>query len=42
LPTQKNDLSELENFEIKYGFEGIEKVNNFLYRNFFRLGRDLE
>jgi hypothetical protein len=39
---QKNDLPELENFEIKYSFEDIEKMNNFLHRNFFIFGRDLE
>jgi hypothetical protein len=27
-------------FEIKYGFEAPEKVNNFLHRNFFRFGMD--
>jgi hypothetical protein len=28
--------------EIKYGFEDIGKMNNFLHRNFFRFGSDLE
>jgi hypothetical protein len=28
--------------EIKCSFEGIKKMNNFLHRNFFRFGRDLE
>jgi hypothetical protein len=32
----RNDLPELENFEIKYGFEGFEERNNFLHRNFSR------
>jgi hypothetical protein len=35
-------LPELKKFEIKYSFEGLEKTNNFLYRNFFRFRRDLE
>jgi hypothetical protein len=26
--------------EIKFGFEALEKVNNFLHRNFFRSGMD--
>jgi hypothetical protein len=26
----------LENFQIKYAFEGFEKRNDFLHRNFFR------
>jgi hypothetical protein len=38
----KNALPELKFFEIKYGFEGLEKMNNFLHRNVFRFGRDLE
>jgi hypothetical protein len=33
----KIDLSLLKNFEIKYGFEDLEKMNNLLHRNFFRL-----
>jgi hypothetical protein len=32
----KQDLPEVENFEIKYSFEGFEEMNNFLQRNFFR------
>jgi hypothetical protein len=31
----KKDLPGLKQFEIKYGFEGCEERNNFLYRNFF-------
>jgi hypothetical protein len=38
----KNDLPELKNFEIKYGFEDLEKMNNFLHRNFFRFERDFD
>jgi hypothetical protein len=32
----KKDLPNLENFGTKYGFEDIEKINNFLHRNYFR------
>jgi hypothetical protein len=28
----------LEKFEVKYDFEGLEEMNNFLYRNFLRFG----
>jgi hypothetical protein len=28
--------------EIKYGFEDLKEVNNYLYRNFLRFGMDLE
>jgi hypothetical protein len=35
-------LSELENFQIKYGFEGFEIRNNFPYRNFSRFEKDFE
>jgi hypothetical protein len=38
----KFDLLELQKFEIKYGLEDIEKMNNFLHKNFFRARRDLE
>jgi hypothetical protein len=38
----ENDLLELENFEIKYDFEDIENMNNFVHIIFFRFGRDLE
>jgi hypothetical protein len=32
----------VENFEIKYGFEGFNERNNFLHRNFFRFEVDFE
>jgi hypothetical protein len=32
----------LGKIEIKYGFEDIEEINNFLHRNFLRFGTDLE
>jgi hypothetical protein len=32
----KKDLPELENFGLKYDSEDLEKVNNFVHRNFFR------
>jgi hypothetical protein len=32
----------LRKIEIKYVFEGLKKMNNFLHRNFFRFRRDLE
>jgi hypothetical protein len=32
----------LRKIEIKYGCEGLERTNNFLYRNFFRFRMDLE
>jgi hypothetical protein len=35
-------LPELRMFEIKYGFEDLKKMNNFLHRNFFKFGRDCE
>jgi hypothetical protein len=38
----KKDLPEIEKFEIKYGFEGFEEWNNFLYINFFRLEVNFE
>jgi hypothetical protein len=38
----KFDLLELKKFEIKFGFEDLEIMNNFLQRNFFRFGRDVE
>jgi hypothetical protein len=37
----KFDLPELQKFEINYGFEDLEKMNNFLHRNFFRFRRIL-
>jgi hypothetical protein len=34
----KHDLLKLENFEIKYGFEGFDEGNNFLHiRNRFQI-----
>jgi hypothetical protein len=38
----KRDFPCLRKFEIKYGFEGFEERNNFLYRNFFRFIVDFE
>jgi hypothetical protein len=38
----KNDLLELEKFELKYGFEDLKKVNNFLHRIFFIFGMDFK
>jgi hypothetical protein len=38
----KKDLPELKKIEIKYGFEDLEDMNNFLQRNFLRIGMDLE
>jgi hypothetical protein len=38
----KNDFFELKNFEIKYGHEGFEEMNNFLHRNFFRFKMKFE
>jgi hypothetical protein len=38
----KSDLSELEQFEIKYDFEGFDERNNFPYRNFLRFTMDFE
>jgi hypothetical protein len=38
----KKDLLELEILEIKYGSEGFEKWNIFLYRNFSRFEMDLK
>jgi hypothetical protein len=31
----KNDFPDLKKFEMKYGHEGFEERNNFLYWNFF-------
>jgi hypothetical protein len=39
-PQSKNGLPYPENFEIKYSFEALEKMNNFLYRNFLKFGID--
>jgi hypothetical protein len=38
----KNGLPELKKFELKYGFEDIEKVNNFLHRSFSRFRMDFK
>jgi hypothetical protein len=38
----KKDLPELEKFEIKYGFEVLDKWNNCTYRNFLRFEMDFE
>jgi hypothetical protein len=38
----KNDLPELQKFEIKYDFKDLEKMNNFIHRNFFIFERDCE
>jgi hypothetical protein len=32
----------LRKIGIKYGFEDLEEMNNFLHRNFHRCGMDLE
>jgi hypothetical protein len=32
----------LEIFQIKYGIEGLEERDNFLYRNFLRFELDFE
>jgi hypothetical protein len=36
----KNNLPLLENFEIKYDFESLEKMNNFLHIKFLRFSRN--
>jgi uncharacterized protein YdhG (YjbR/CyaY superfamily) len=38
----KNDLPELEKFEIKYGYEGFEERKNIIHRNFYRFELDLK
>jgi hypothetical protein len=38
----KQDLPCIENFEIKYGCEGLEEKNNFLHMNFSRLEMDFK
>jgi protein involved in ribonucleotide reduction len=38
----KFGIPALQKFEIKYSFEDIKKMNNFIYRNFFKFERDLE
>jgi hypothetical protein len=42
LDRPKNDLLELQKFEIKYSFEDLEEVNNFFHWNLFRFRRDFE
>jgi hypothetical protein len=32
----------LENFQIKYGIEGFEEMNNFLHRNLFKFKANFE
>jgi hypothetical protein len=32
----RQDLPRIDFFKIKYGFEGFDERNNFLYRNFSR------
>jgi hypothetical protein len=36
------NLPELQKSEIKYVFEDLEKMNNFLHRKFFRFGGDFK
>jgi hypothetical protein len=38
----KDGLSELKNFKIKYGCEGIKIRNNFPYWNFSKFGIEFE
>jgi hypothetical protein len=38
----KHDLPKLENFEIKYDFEGFDERDNFLHRNFSRFETGFE
>jgi hypothetical protein len=38
----KDGLSELKNFQIKYGYEGIKIRNNFPYWNFSKFGIEFE
>jgi hypothetical protein len=38
----KNDFTELEKFEMKYGHEWFEEWNKFLNRNFFRFKMKFE
>jgi hypothetical protein len=35
-------LSLAQKIEIKYGFEGLEEMNNLLYRQFLRFRMDLD
>jgi hypothetical protein len=36
------NLPKLENFEIKYGFEGFDERNNFIPRNFSKFEMDFK
>jgi hypothetical protein len=38
----KDEHPLLENFQIEYEFEGLEKRKNFLHRNFYRFELDFE
>jgi hypothetical protein len=38
----KNDFPELKQFKLKYGFDDLKKMNNFLHRSFFRFGMDFK
>jgi hypothetical protein len=38
----KQDLPEIEKFEIKYGFEGFDERNNFLHMNVSRFEMDFK
>jgi hypothetical protein len=38
----ENYFPRLRKIEIKYGFEDLGEMNNFLYRNFLKFGMDLE
>jgi hypothetical protein len=40
LTDQKMAFTSPKKIEIKYGFKALERVNNFLDRNFFRFGMD--
>jgi hypothetical protein len=42
LVSSKQDVPELENFEIKYCFEGFNERNKFPCRNFYRFEVDFE
>jgi hypothetical protein len=38
----KQDLPEVEKFEIKYNSYSFEEMTNFIHRNFFRFKLDFE
>jgi hypothetical protein len=38
----KNGLPYFKKIEIKYGFEALEKLNNFCHRGFFIFGMDFK